>query len=90
MSSEMYIVKTPSELMIGKKYAYASNGYVLGEYYGCKTISNYCTEKCECEFNAKRLIYEFNKGNRDRQIFEVGLVEIENGSIDDSNTKCKK
>lgn len=77
----MRILKTQNDLIVGKKYAYASNGYVLGEYYGSKTMLNYCIEKCKCGLDANRLIYAFHKGNRGEEIFEVGLVEIENGSI---------
>lgn len=77
----MKVIKAESELIKGKKYAYASNGYVLGEYYGFKLVSNYCIDKCKCKMDANTLMYEFRKGNRGAEIFEVGLVEIENGSL---------
>jgi hypothetical protein len=77
----MRVLKTQDDLVKGKKYAYASNGYVLGEYYGSKIVSNYCIDKCKCKMDAHRVIYEFHKGNRGEEVFEFGLVEIENGSI---------
>jgi hypothetical protein len=83
----MSIVKSEDNLVKGKKYAYASNGYVLGEYYGSKNILNGCIEKCTCELDAKRIIYAFQKGNRGAEMFEVGLVEIENGSIPETRRK---
>jgi hypothetical protein len=77
----MPIVKREDNLVKGKKYAYASNGYVLGEYYGSRISLNDCIDKCRCKMDVNIVTYMFQKGNRGAQIFEVGLVEIENGSI---------
>jgi hypothetical protein len=77
----MKVLKKESDLNIGESYAYASNGYVLGEYYGSKNILNYCIDKCKCGMDASRIIYQFRYGNRGEEIFEVGLVKIENGYL---------
>ena len=81
MLPTMFIVKSEDNLVKGKKYAYASNGYVLGEYYGSRNILNDCIDKCRCKMDANRFIYSFQKGIRGAEMFEVGLVEIENGFI---------
>jgi len=83
----MPIVKREDNLVKGKKYAYASNGYVLGEYYGSRILLNDCIDKCRCKIDANTLTYMFEKGNRGLQIFEVGLVELENGSIQEIGKK---
>ena len=83
----MSIVKSEDNLVKGKKYAYASNGYVLGEYYGSRNILNGCIDKCTCGLGANRVIYEFQKGTRGAEMFEAGLVEIENGSISETSKK---
>ena len=79
--ANMRVIKTQNDLMKGKKYAYASNGYVLGEYFGFKNIANCCIDKCKCSLDVNAVMYVFQKGNRGTEIFEVGLVEVENGSI---------
>ena len=77
----MEIIKTENKLIKGKKYAYASNGYVLGEYFGLKNVANCCIEKCKCSIDVNAVMYQFQQGNRGAEMFEVGLVEVENGFI---------
>jgi hypothetical protein len=76
----MVIFKKSSDLVVGKKYAYASNGYILGKYIGNKTILSSCLEKCNCNLPPTMIMYQFLNGQRGLEIFEIGLVEVENGS----------
>ena len=64
-------IHTPDKLVIGKKYALATNGYYLGIYAGCEFISHIPQGwTCKCHGN----IYKFIKVN---SIESRGLYCIE-------------
>jgi hypothetical protein len=71
----MKVVRIQGDLKVGTTYAYVTNGYVLGVYNG--SVMSTCN--CRNCHGTDPEIFRFSNGNHGKMIFDVGLVEVENG-----------
>jgi hypothetical protein len=65
------VIKSPDQLVVGKKYRLASNGYELGEYVGSKTGGCGCQDCKECKVTD--VSWSFSNGRRGSYIWDIGV-----------------